>query len=462
MAERDSRIAGTFVPGSQAALDALMSELCGSVAALRDALPGDPVAVVSPHAGYAYSGKLAAAAWSTTARLSPQRIAILSPAHHAFFDGIAVPTGHDAIRLLDRRHRIDTRAVQALIRSGLAYGHDLAFESEHGIDTQLPFARHFHPRVPVVPIVTGRGPTAQVARLIDRLDRMDGQTLFVLSSDLSHFYAQSKATSVDGQAARFLETTQPSLITPIHACGAQALSGWLQSRAGRAARALRLGMHTSYNTTNDAARVVGYGAWALFAPETDILDAASRQTLLTVARQALVSRLNKGLAPVVDAATFAVPLRTYAATFVTLEQAGVLRGCVGSMVPHLSMVEDVAKNAVRAGFDDPRFPPISVTDLRALSISVSVLTQPVALDVADEDALAAALVPGKSGAILMNGSQRGLFLPSVWSSLPDPADFVAGLERKAGLAGRPWDETMQVQVFRAEAFSEAAAVSEVA
>ncbi|MFZ7090623.1 AmmeMemoRadiSam system protein A [Primorskyibacter sp. 2E233] len=452
MAVRQTHVAGRFFPEDQQALDALLAEYDAQWQGLRAELPSVPRAVISPHAGYAFSGKLTAAAWAALARGTPDRIAILSPSHRARFDGIAVPTAHDSVEVPKKRVRIDARACHALIRADLAHGHEAAFAEEHGIDTQLPFARYYHPKVPVVPMVIGDATEGQVAQAIDRLTRMKGETLFVLSSDLSHFLTQEQALRIDAQTAGLIETGQGARLTPSHACGARALSGWLASQTGAGCRALRLGMHTSFAASQNAERVVGYGAWGLFAPEDDILDGTSRRALLNVAQAALTSRLTKGLPPEIDVNSFAVQLRTLMASFVTLERGGRLRGCIGSMVPHRSLVADVAANAVKAGFEDPRFDRLTTAELGDLDVKVSVLTRPAPFEVTDEADLVARLIPEVSGAILSDGDRRGLFLPSVWASVSDPQEFVTALKRKAGLPPDHWSDSLRIQTFRAEAF----------
>ncbi|WP_136443645.1 AmmeMemoRadiSam system protein A [Pacificoceanicola onchidii] len=462
MAERVSRIAGRFCPPEQDALDRMLADLARPFAAMTRAVPAAPKAIVAPHGPYEHSGALAAAAWTAAAQSQPARIIVLSTAHHETFDGIGVPTGHDVVRVLDKRVRIDTRACQALIRSGLAHGEETAFEDEHGIDAQLPFARHFLPKVPVVPILIGRTDVRAVARAIDRLTRMQGETLFVLSTDLSHLHGQTRAQSLDTHCARLLETGQPEALSGLHACGYLALAGWLTSQTGAGTRALRLGLHSAYHGTSRAGQGIGYGAWALYPPGASIVDTAARKALLEVARQGLVSRCRRGIAPVIDSDSFAVQLRSHAASFVALKQHGMPRGCAGSMTAHAPLVQDVVKNAIKAGFDDPRFDPIKDVDLPGLSLSISVLSNPVHLPVSSEATLAEALQPGISGVILHDARQRALLLPSEWDRLDTPEAFVAALKRKAGFGARAWDETMQALVFQTEAFSETPAQVDVA
>ncbi len=138
-------------------------------------------------------------------------------------------------------------------------------------------------------------------------------------------------------------------------------------------------------------------------------------------------------------------LRAPGAAFVTLTQAqsGDLRGCIGSVEAHRPLARDVLGHGFDAGFRDPRFPPVRQDELAGLSVSVSVLTPPVPLAVANRADLLARLRPGVDGIILQEGRRRGLFLPQVWEQLPDSAVFLAHLLRKAGLPSDHWSDTMR-------------------
>ncbi|MDG6100557.1 AmmeMemoRadiSam system protein A [Dactylosporangium aurantiacum] len=134
------------------------------------------------------------------------------------------------------------------------------------------------------------------------------------------------------------------------------------------------------------------------------------------------------------------PLHADGASFVTLELAGTLRGCVGTLEPVRPLHRDVVHNAVRA-MQDPRVPPVTAADWPALDVKVSVLDRPAALPATTRQALLAALVPQVHGLILTDGTRRATFLPSVWSKLPSPEQFVDALLRKGGW--REWPPDMR-------------------
>jgi hypothetical protein len=131
-------------------------------------------------------------------------------------------------------------------------------------------------------------------------------------------------------------------------------------------------------------------------------------------------------------------LREPGAAFVTLESERGLRGCIGALEPRLPLAEQVVLSAHQAAVADPRFPPVSASELEALTLKVSALGPPERLAVESREALLAVLVPGRDGLILACGVSRATFLPGVWATLPTPEAFVRALERKAGFAVDAW------------------------
>lgn len=147
-------------------------------------------------------------------------------------------------------------------------------------------------------------------------------------------------------------------------------------------------------------------------------------------------------------------LRQPGACFVTLKSHDVLRGCIGSIEARHPLVEDVAHNAWAAAFGDPRFPPLTSSELHGLDLHISVLTSPKPMCFNSESDLLAQLKPGVDGLIIEDEGCRGTFLPSVWESLPKPADFLCQLKMKAGLPPDHWSDTVQVSCYQTESFGE--------
>ena len=167
--------------------------------------------------------------------------------------------------------------------------------------------------------------------------------------------------------------------------------------------------------------------------------------LLAIARASLEHGLRAGCALLPEAGEEPPVLRALGASFVTLRTAAAtLRGCVGTLEPVRALAHDVAENAFRAAFHDPRFAPVAADEVAGLELSISILGAAERIVAASAEELAARLRSGRDGLILRQGERRATFLPDVWESLPEPREFVRALERKAGIAG--W--TTRVEAFR--------------
>ena len=146
------------------------------------------------------------------------------------------------------------------------------------------------------------------------------------------------------------------------------------------------------------------------------------------------------------------------ASFVTLTSGrapgGALRGCIGSLEARRPLREDVEANAVAAALHDPRFAPLTARELDDTVVEVSVLSAPAALPAADEAELLARLRPGVDGVVLSACGRRATFLPQVWEQLPDPADFLAHLRRKAGLPAGHWERALPIETYPVPAWQE--------
>jgi len=176
--------------------------------------------------------------------------------------------------------------------------------------------------------------------------------------------------------------------------------------------------------------------------------------LLRLARQSIAFGLARGQPRPVGASEFDGPLALPGASFVTLRKDGALRGCVGSIEALRPLAEDVAVAAFNAAFKDIRFPRLSETELDQIRIEVSVLSPMNAVDARDETELLQRLEPLVDGLLLEEGSKRATFLPKVWEQLPDPAEFVAALKRKAGLPADYWSGTLRLSCYRTLSFDE--------
>lgn len=178
--------------------------------------------------------------------------------------------------------------------------------------------------------------------------------------------------------------------------------------------------------------------------------------LIAIARAAIESRLGLHETDVPEDAIQAYPqLNAPRACFITLKLDGTaLRGCIGSIIPHRALIDDVKGNAVAAAFEDPRFAPLRAQEYRRCSVEVSLLSVPETLSYADEEALRQHIRPGIDGVILRFGGRSATFLPQVWEELPDFDRFFAHLGLKAGLGENVLAFHPDIQTYQAEHFED--------
>lgn len=173
-------------------------------------------------------------------------------------------------------------------------------------------------------------------------------------------------------------------------------------------------------------------------------------TLLPIARAAIAGALGQHVVAQTDAPW----LSELGASFVTLTQNGALRGCIGTLEVHQSLLEDIRNNALAAAFRDPRFAPLTAQELEATDIEVSVLSALQPIRFGNEADALSQLRPGIDGVVFAFGHQRSTFLPQVWEQLPDPKTFMAHLKRKAGLAPDFWTDGITLQRYTVTKWTE--------
>jgi len=172
--------------------------------------------------------------------------------------------------------------------------------------------------------------------------------------------------------------------------------------------------------------------------------------LTALARAAIAREFDRSIA----APPYPDWLKASGAVFVTLTEAGRLRGCIGSLEAHRALGCDLEHNARAAAFRDPRFPPLAQAELPRIRVEVSVLTPATPMTFTDEDDALAHLRPGVDGVILEHGYHRSTFLPQVWEQLPDPRQFLSHLKQKAGLSGDFWANDLRLSRYGVEKFKE--------
>lgn len=256
---RPPAVAGLFYPGDAASLRALVEEQ------LHDnPSPGTtPKALIAPHAGYVYSGPIAARAYNRLrdAR-NLRRVVLLGPAHRVPLRGLALPAA-SAFHTPLGDVPLDTAGMDALADLPQVTRSDEAHRQEHSLEVHLPFLQMLLGNFELLPMVVGWAPPSDVAAVLERL--WGGpETLVVISSDLSHYHGYAEARRLDEATARRIEQLEIPLEGE-QACGAHPLNGLLSLATRRALRVTRLDLRNSGDTAGSRDRVVGYGAWALDA-----------------------------------------------------------------------------------------------------------------------------------------------------------------------------------------------------
>jgi AmmeMemoRadiSam system protein B/AmmeMemoRadiSam system protein A len=445
---RPPAVAGLFYPGDPRALAAEVEDLLGGVEHLEPRL-GFPKAIIVPHAGYIYSGPVAARAYDeiAPARGIVQRVVLLGPSHRVAVRGLALPASESFDTPLGRIP-VQPGIFESLRDLPQVVRSDPAHAMEHSLEVQLPFLQKVLGSFSLVPLAVGMASPQLVAEVLERL--WGGpETLIVISTDLSHYHAYDKARAIDGATIGKIERFATDL-SHEEACGATPLNGLLSLARTKNLSLKLLGACNSGDTAGGKDRVVGYSAFALYEGEGGVAKQEAGSTLLGIARGAIEGGLARKAAPRPEHPW----LRQSSATFVTLTRGGRLRGCIGSLEAARALGEDVAENALAAAFRDPRFPPLSVAEWSACSVEVSLLSTPKPIRFADEADLLGQIIPGEDGIILQCDGRRATFLPQVWETLPDKRQFLGELARKAGLPADTRLARAKVWRYRAEKWKE--------
>lgn len=268
---RAPAVAGTFYPAPAAVLAAEVDALLRDAARVRPATARVPKALVVPHAGYVYSGPIAASAYARVmpARERITRAVIVGPAHRAYVRGLAAPAARALATPLGELP-VDLGALAALPPDARVHDDARAHAAEHSVEVQLPFVQRALPAVrAIVPLVVGQAEPAAVGRVLDAL--WGGpETVVLISSDLSHYHPYDAARARDARTvARVARLDDAAPLEGEEACGAAGINGllWLAHRRDLSAEVLDV--RNSGDTAGPRDQVVGYGAIAFYEPGDD-------------------------------------------------------------------------------------------------------------------------------------------------------------------------------------------------
>jgi len=446
---RPAAVAGLFYPDSPVALKQTLVDLLANARAGKRSCA--PKALIVPHAGYVYSGAVAASAYASLGELRGRirRVVLLGPAHRVYVRGLALPEAERFATPLGEVP-LDREGMQRLADLPQVTRSAAAHQMEHSLEVQLPFLQQVLGDFQLLPLVVGEATAAEVAEVLETVWGGD-ETLIVISSDLSHFLPDALARKADGGTVDAILALNPHLSFD-QACGATPVNGLLLAARKHGLHAVVLDVRNSSDTAGDPERVVGYAAFAFQAEaDPEQPDAEKGSTLLKLARGEIAAKLGHERPALAESSWLAEP----GASFVTLTRQGELRGCIGTLEAHRPLGLDVRENAVAAAFRDPRFMPLSLAEFEAIRVEVSLLSPSKPLVVASEEDALAALRPGIDGVVFEYGHYRSTFLPQVWEQLPKPDEFLAHLKRKAGLSMDFWAESVRLSRYTVSKWKEA-------
>lgn len=397
-------------------------------------------AIIVPHAGYMYSGWLAYQGFLHLDK-NVKNIFIFAPSHFVPLEKACVLSSADSwetpLGNISLNKEIQEEMVQEL---GLHYM-DEAFEREHALEVQVPFIQHFYDveNVKIIPILTNYD-FESVERIIEKYYG-NWDNGFVISSDLSHFHADAEAKKIDNMTAQMIETKNIENFSTDQACGGVSICALVDYAKKRDFSLIRIGLTNSGETSGELRQVVGYGSWLLYEGErNDFIKKYFSDLLLDMARKSIEGK---------DILHIPAVLQEDGASFVTLEIEGVLRGCMGSILPDGPLYKNIMKNARQSAFNDPRFYPLTREEFNRIDIAISLLSIPSKMNFKDEADLLEQIMPDEDGIIINDKGRQAVYLPCVWECLPEKCDFLNSLKQKAELPAHHFSETFEAYRFSA-------------
>ena len=432
-----------------------------------------------PHAGYVFAGQIYADAYRQIARRQYDVAVILGANHTAGgFSGVSLGD-YTSFSTPLGDVQVDEEVVSALLtKSKDCVRSREVHIAEHSIEVQIPFIQSVCPNAKIVPAVIHPPDFKMCVRFGQALGKVlkNRRALIVISSDLSHFPDSRDGARADRQTLisiagldlnKFASLMQvldaPNLDT--RACGeAPIVAGITAAKVLGAGRSAVVGYANSGDVAvGDPSRTVGYGAVVLTAgngpSDTSVLDrpappssatplkSSEKKALLFFARETIRRYLTTETVPL--ARGLAARMDFPQGVFVTLNKHGQLRGCIGHIPPDYELGKNVGAMAIQAAFNDPRFQPVTLQELKDLEIELSVLTPLKSIATPDE------IVVGRDGVLMTQSGRSAVFLPQVapengW----DRTEMLDNLCIKAGLDSGCWKRNARFQVFQADVFSE--------
>lgn len=463
---REPVVAGSYYPADSGKLAQQVDGLL--IGAEKIKMEGRILGLIAPHAGYEFSGPVAAAAFAQLENENIETVILLGNSHHQYFEGAAVyPGGYFKTPLGEVA--VDAELAEKIIAYNEAIKADVGpHDVEQILEVEIPFLQRTLKKFKIVPILFGNtlGNAAEVvARAISQ--NMTGKNILVVaSSDMSHYPPYEKANYADKKTleailtgeVKNLETTIALLEaekitnTQTFLCSADAVKALMLVMKNLGAGDIKLLKYANSGDVpgGDASQVVGYGAVGFYAQRpAGELNLADRERLIAIARQTVEAYATLGRVPDIEESSAALNQKLGA--FVTLKKNNQLRGCIGVFTGenNLPLWQTVSQMAQTAAFSDPRFLPVNAGELKDLEYEVSVLSPLQRINDWRQIEL------GRHGVEIKKGTSSGVFLPQVATETGwDLETFLGQLcSQKAGLPWDCWkDASAEIYTFTAQVF----------
>jgi AmmeMemoRadiSam system protein B/AmmeMemoRadiSam system protein A len=463
---RESVIAGSWYPGDPARLTEDIKKYLELVPARK--MAGELIALIVPHAGYMYSGQVAAYAYKLLEGKSYEVVLIVAPSHHVYLKGASVYIKGGYRTPLGIVPVMEELTEALIKKSPLISYFPKAHVQEHSLEIQLPFLQVVLKDFRLVPIVMGEQDFYTCEELSKAIVEVvkGRRALLIASTDLSHFHPYARAVELDQVVLKHVNNLDPEGLSKAlkkgmcEACGGgPTVAVMLAARAFGANHGEVLKYANSGDVTGDHGSVVGYMAAALYRsanPEkgkkenkvgVDLgLSEEERRTLHEIARTVIMNRVLGKSMP--EYSIKSKKLNEPCGAFVSLHKKGTLRGCIGYVRGIKPLYKAVEEMAAAAAFNDPRFPPIKERELDDIDIEISVLTPLKKIDDINE------IEVGKHGIFIEKGFFSGLLLPQVATEYGwDRKTFLEQTCLKAGLPCNAWkDKETKIHIFSADIF----------
>ncbi len=456
-------------------MEQLFSEVKSDKAITSEHIDRDKVlAVISPHAGYVFSGRMAATSFS---QIDPDKqyntIFVIGSSHRITFNGASVYNKGNYLTPLGEV-KVDRTIANLLIDDYKFFTfHPDAHDGEHSLEVQLPFLQYILKKdFKIVPIVLGTQDEGTCKKIAEALKPyFNEDNLFVISTDFSHYPKYDDAVKVDQQTADAIMTNNPvKFINTLDRNRDMNIPNLLTSICGWTSALTLLYItqdmpdiryiHEAYQNSGDSktygdkSRVVGYQSIVVIKETSEEkkefgLSRQDKNDLLSLARNTIESYVKTNKKPGIDTENFSPSLLTPAGAFVTLRKKGKLRGCIGSFNPDIPLYKVVQEMAVSAASKDYRFSPVTPDELDKIDIEISVLTPLKKINSTDEIKL------GRDGIYLKKGYHSGTFLPQVATETGwNLEEFLGHCARdKAGIGWDGWTDA-DIYTYEALIFSE--------